>query len=150
MTDVDDLNLALAIRERLAGDPRVANFGEQWLTEDRVPRFSRGDLRRLRDYMQEKEQPLTDDDLVQDVLAVRPGRPTSRWSALRSITGSPTSIANLSSSGRAISDSGARAGSLRSGRLGASSTKLEPTTGSCSMKSLLTWPLARGSRSITR
>ncbi len=43
--------------------------------EDRVPRFSRGDLRRLRDYMQEKEQPLTDDDLVQDVLAVRPGSP---------------------------------------------------------------------------
>jgi hypothetical protein len=75
MTDVDDVNLALAIRERLSGDPRVANFGEQWLMEDRVPRFSRGDLRRLRDYMQEKEQPLTDDDLVQDVLAVRPGSP---------------------------------------------------------------------------
>ena len=75
MTDVDDLNLALAIRESLSGDPRVAQFGEQWLMEDRVPRFSRGDLRRLRDYMQEKEQPLTDDDLVQDVLAVRPGAP---------------------------------------------------------------------------
>ena len=75
VTEVDDLNLAVAIRERLAGDPRVAQFGEQWLMEDRVPRFSRGDLRRLRDYMQEKEQPLTDEDLVQDVLAVRPGAP---------------------------------------------------------------------------
>lgn len=75
MTDVDDVNLALAIRERLGGDPRVANFGEHWLMEDRVPRFSRGDLRRLRDYMQEKEQPITDEDLVQDVLAVRPGSP---------------------------------------------------------------------------
>jgi hypothetical protein len=75
VTEVDDLNLAVAIRERLAGDPRVAHFGEQWLMEDRVPRFSRGDLRRLRDYMQEKEQPLTDEDLVQDVLAVRPGAP---------------------------------------------------------------------------
>ena len=73
VTDVDDLNLAIAIRERLGADPRVANFGEQWLMEDRVPRFSRGDLRRLRDYMQEKEQPLTDDDLTQDVLGVRPG-----------------------------------------------------------------------------
>lgn len=73
ITDVDDINLALAIRDRLGADPRVATFGEQWLMEDKVPRFSRGDLRRLREYMQEKEQPLTDDDLVQDVLGVRPG-----------------------------------------------------------------------------
>jgi len=75
VTEVDDVNLAVALRERLGSDPRVANFGEQWLMEDRVPRFSRGDLRRLRDYMQEKEQPLTDEDLAQDVLGVRPGSP---------------------------------------------------------------------------
>ncbi len=73
VADVDDINLAHALRERLASDPRVAHFGEQWMMEDRVPRFSRGDLRRLRDYMQEKEQPLTDEDLAQDVLGVRPG-----------------------------------------------------------------------------
>jgi hypothetical protein len=73
VSDVDDINLALVLRARLGADPRVANFGEQWLMEDRVPRFSRGDLRRLRDYMQEKEQPITDDDLVQDVLGARPG-----------------------------------------------------------------------------
>jgi len=73
VTEVDDVNLAIALRERLGGDPRVANFGEQWLMEDRVPRFSRGDLRRLRDYMQEKEQPITDNDLAQDVLGARPG-----------------------------------------------------------------------------
>ena len=75
VSEVDDINLAVALRARLGGDPRVANFGEQWLMEDRVPRFSRGDLRRLRDYMQEKEQPLTDDDLAQDVLGVRTGSP---------------------------------------------------------------------------
>lgn len=75
VTDVDDVNLAAALRDRLGTDPRVANFGEQWLMEDRVPRFSRGDLRRLREYMQEKEQPLTDEDLAQDVLGVRPGSP---------------------------------------------------------------------------
>ena len=73
VTDVDDLNLARALRDRLGADPRIASFCEQWLMEERVPRFSRGDLRRVRDYMQEKEQPLTDDDLVQDVLGVRPG-----------------------------------------------------------------------------
>ena len=75
VSNVDDLELARALRDRLGGDPRVATFGEQWLMEDRVPRFSRGDLRRLKEYLQEKEQPLTDDDLVQDVLGVRPGSP---------------------------------------------------------------------------
>jgi hypothetical protein len=75
VSDIDDSNLAAALRQRLGGDPRVANFGELWLMEDRVPRFSRGDLRRMREYMQEKEQPLTDDDIAQDVLGVRPGTP---------------------------------------------------------------------------
>jgi hypothetical protein len=75
VTGIDDSNLAAALRQRLGGDPRVANFGEQWLMEDRVPRFSRGDLRRIREYMQEKEQPLTDDDIAQDVLGARPGAP---------------------------------------------------------------------------
>ena len=73
VTGIDDLDLAAAIRQRLSADPRVANFGEQWLMEDRVPRFSRGDLRRLRDYLQEQEQPLADDVLAQDVLGVRQG-----------------------------------------------------------------------------
>ena len=77
-TDVsraDDSHLAEAIRDRLGSDPRVAYFGDQWLMEDRVPRFSRGDSRRLREYMQEKEQPITDEDLAQDVLGARPGSP---------------------------------------------------------------------------
>ncbi len=75
VTGVDDVELANAIRERLGADPRIANFGEQWMMEDRVPRFSRGDLRRMKDYLQEQERPLTDDVLAQDVLQARPGTP---------------------------------------------------------------------------
>jgi hypothetical protein len=75
VTGVDDVAVASAIRDRLLADPRVANFGEQWMMEERVPRFSRGDLRRLREYLQEQEQPMTDDMLAQDVLSVRPGSP---------------------------------------------------------------------------
>lgn len=75
VTGVDDIELASAIRQRLTADPRVANFGEQWMMEDRVPRFSRGDLRRMRDYLQEQERPLTDDAFAQDVLGVRGGAP---------------------------------------------------------------------------
>lgn len=75
VSTVDDVELADAIRERLRSDIRVANFGDQWMAEDQVPRFSRGDLRRIKDYIQEQEQPLTDDVLVQDVLMVRPNSP---------------------------------------------------------------------------
>ena len=45
------------------------------MAEDQVPRFSRGDLRRMKDYLLEQEQPLTDDVLVQDVLMVRQNTP---------------------------------------------------------------------------
>src|SRR5262249_35816374 len=65
----------------LRSDPRVANFGDQWMLEERVPRFSRGDLRRLREYLQEQEQPLTDEVLALDVLNGRPGAPD--YDALR-------------------------------------------------------------------
>jgi hypothetical protein len=74
-TDVDDLALAAAISERLRADARIANFGDFWMLEERVPRFSRGDLRRVRDYITEQEQPLTDEVLAQDVLGGRPGTP---------------------------------------------------------------------------
>ena len=72
---VDDIRLATAVGERLRLDPRVANFGEDWMLEERVPRLGRNDLRRLKDYLQEQEQPLTDDVLATDVLGGRPGSP---------------------------------------------------------------------------
>ena len=73
VSGVDDIELATAISERLGADIRVANFGDQWMLEERVHRVSRGDLRRMKDYIQEQERPLTDDMLVQDVFGIRPG-----------------------------------------------------------------------------
>ncbi|MGI8642528.1 MAG: hypothetical protein ACR2LS_00210 [Thermomicrobiales bacterium] len=72
---VSDDDLAAAITGQLSTDSRAANFGNLWMPEDRVPRFSRGDLRRLKDYIQEQDQPLVDSMLVQDILGVRPGTP---------------------------------------------------------------------------
>jgi len=72
---VDDIAVAQAITERLTMDSRVAMFGDQWMLEDRVQRFGRNDLRRIREYIQEQEQPLTDDVIAQDVLGGRPGTP---------------------------------------------------------------------------
>jgi hypothetical protein len=67
-----DAELAQAVRTQLEKDERVARFGERWMIEDQVPRLSRGDLRRIKDYIEEQEQPLADEVLVQDVLEVRP------------------------------------------------------------------------------
>ncbi len=72
---VDDVAVASAITERLTQDSRVATFGDQWMLEDRVQRLGRNDLRRIREYIQEQEQPLTDDVIAQDVMGGRPGTP---------------------------------------------------------------------------
>ena len=67
-----DADLEAALIERLGADGQVAMFDGQWMLEDRVPRFSKGELRKLKDYIAEQEQPLTDEVLIQDVLDVRP------------------------------------------------------------------------------
>ncbi|MEJ7840038.1 MAG: hypothetical protein WKF81_14585, partial [Thermomicrobiales bacterium] len=67
-----DEAIAAAILQELSGDSRAANFGSQWMSEDRVPRLSRGDMRRIKEYIEEQEQPLADATLVQDILNVRP------------------------------------------------------------------------------
>ncbi|MGB3330828.1 MAG: hypothetical protein WBA46_17830, partial [Thermomicrobiales bacterium] len=72
---LEDAAIADAIRAALPGDVHVAHFGDQWMAEDRTPRLSRGDLRRIKEYIEEQEQPLTDAMLVQDILNVRPTAP---------------------------------------------------------------------------
>jgi hypothetical protein len=71
-SSVDDSGLAAAIEAQLAADTRVASFAGQWMSEDRVMRLGRNDIRRIKDYISEQEQPLTDGTLAQDILNVRP------------------------------------------------------------------------------
>lgn len=75
LTGVDDAEIAAALERSLEPDVHVAHFGNQWMSEDKVDRLSRGDLRRIRDYIEEQEQPLTDESLVQDILGVRSNNP---------------------------------------------------------------------------
>ncbi len=72
VSEASDADLEAALIERLGSDGQVAMFDGQWMLEDRVPRFSKGELRKLKDYIAEQEQPLTDEVLIQDVLDVRP------------------------------------------------------------------------------
>ncbi len=75
LTGVSDDQLAAALNTQLGNDPHVAHFSDQWMIEDRVPRLSRGDLRRIKDYIDEQERPLDDATLVSDILGLRPNAP---------------------------------------------------------------------------
>ncbi len=69
---VEDTDLAEAIDLQLVEDQRIASFAGQWMAEERVARLGRNDIRRIKDYITEQEQPLTDGTLAQDILNVRP------------------------------------------------------------------------------
>lgn len=72
LSGFEDAEISAAIATQLGSDVRSAHFAGKWMVEERVPRLSRGDLRRAKEYIQEQEQPLTDTTLAQDILGVRP------------------------------------------------------------------------------
>jgi len=72
VSDLSDEVLARVIADQLRDDLTVANFGDEWMIEEKVSRLSRGDLRRTREYLVERNEPLTDEVLLQDVLGLRP------------------------------------------------------------------------------
>ncbi len=72
VSDLSDDVLAELIANQLRDDVSVANFGNEWMLEENVSRLSRGDLRRTREYLVERNEPLTDEVLLQDVLGLRP------------------------------------------------------------------------------
>jgi hypothetical protein len=71
-SSVDDSDLAAALTAQFGEDQRIAQFAGRWMTEDRVARLGRNDLRKIKDYISEQEQPLTDEVLATDILNVRP------------------------------------------------------------------------------
>lgn len=72
LSGFDDAAIAATVETQLGADSRGTYFAGQWMVEERVPRLSRGDLRRAKEYIQEQEQPLTDATLTQDILNIRP------------------------------------------------------------------------------
>lgn len=75
LSGYSDEEIAATLETTLASLPHVAHFGDQWMSDERVHRLSRGEMRRIKDYIEEQEQPLTDETLVQDILGVRPNSP---------------------------------------------------------------------------
>lgn len=72
-SDVAEEEIAAALERQFAHHSHVAFFGGRWMTTDRAHRLSRGNIRDIRQYIEEQEQPLTDEMIVEDVLRVRPG-----------------------------------------------------------------------------
>jgi hypothetical protein len=70
----DELRAALAAA--LEADDRFVSFGDRYFSEDMVDRYSRGDLRRIREYITEIGEPLPDDQLLQEIFNRRPNDPS--------------------------------------------------------------------------
>lgn len=68
---LDVATVAQALRERLPLDLRLVSFGDEWHLDDALMRLSRGDTKRLRDYLVERGEPLSDDELLADVFGRR-------------------------------------------------------------------------------
>lgn len=71
---VEQVRAALAARLEL--DDRFVSFGDRFFAEDMVDRYSRGDLRRVREYIIEMNEPLSDEQLLQALFNRRPNDPT--------------------------------------------------------------------------
>jgi len=65
-----------ALAARLAGDDRFVAFGDRFFPEDMVDRYSRGDLRRVREYIVETNEPLSDEQLLQGLFNRRTNDPS--------------------------------------------------------------------------
>jgi hypothetical protein len=71
LTEATDEEIVQGLQDQLAYDYAVANFGDEWMAEDKVPRLSRGDIRRIKDYIAEQGGPVSDVQIVQDLLGIR-------------------------------------------------------------------------------
>jgi hypothetical protein len=58
---------ASALLKVLPEDFRFINFAEDWYLEDSIDRLSKGDFRRIRDYMNEVSGPVSDSAIMSDV-----------------------------------------------------------------------------------
>ncbi len=76
LSELSDEQLRELVVKQLDLDDRFVAFGEQYFAEDMVDRYSRGDLRRIREYIAEMNEPLSDEQLLQSLFNRRANDPT--------------------------------------------------------------------------
>jgi len=57
------------LEDYLAQDFRLAVFGDEYFVEDRLERLSKGQLRDIREYIQERGEPISDEEILSDALS---------------------------------------------------------------------------------
>ena len=67
--------LADMVAQALRDDFRLVSFAEDWYVEDQVERFSKGDFRRIKDYLIEEQEALTDHAFMTTILNRRENDP---------------------------------------------------------------------------
>ncbi|MFW6074057.1 MAG: hypothetical protein ACOC9Y_00570 [Chloroflexota bacterium] len=70
--EVDETELAAAIEAGLNETEGIVRWGNTWMAEDAISRLSRGDIRRLQEFLAESDEALSDVDLVQDLRGILP------------------------------------------------------------------------------
>ncbi|MGN6362608.1 MAG: hypothetical protein ACTHNK_19705 [Thermomicrobiales bacterium] len=67
--------LRAVLAAQLESDDRFVQFGDRYYAEEFVDRYSRGDLRRIREYILEVMEPVSDATLLQELFGRRPNDP---------------------------------------------------------------------------
>jgi hypothetical protein len=70
-----DEQLAEAVRLTLSREIEIARWGDTWMIEEQTPRLSRGDIRKVQDFLEDAGAPLRDTDIVRDLYSVNPNAP---------------------------------------------------------------------------
>jgi len=63
---------ANALRERLSADPRIASFGDEWFLEERLTLFTKGELRRIREFIESVGGPEDDASIISELFGKSP------------------------------------------------------------------------------
>jgi hypothetical protein len=61
-----------SLLKAISSDSRFVNFAHEWFLEDATNRYSKGELRRIRDYILDIGGPVTDGDIMSGVFNKRP------------------------------------------------------------------------------
>ncbi len=63
---------ATAVNQAIQEDFRFVNFTRDWYIEEITGRYNKGDFRRIREYMSDREGPVSDGDILGDLWGKRP------------------------------------------------------------------------------
>lgn len=62
--------ITASVLHTLDSEQDAVRWGDHWMDESNIPRLSRGDLRKVQEYLESSDKPLTDAELVSDLRGI--------------------------------------------------------------------------------